>query len=107
MKRLASIIFIFSFALGTLIYFSRIRDFTQYKLDPKSDRVYSYQLNINLANQKEFVNLPGIGPSLAAEIINYREKRGGFKSVEDLLRVKGIGKKKFLAIKPYLTLEIY
>jgi competence protein ComEA len=50
-----------------------------------------YPLNLNLATQKELENLPGIGPTKARDIINYREKHNYFKSVDELLNVPGIG----------------
>ena len=49
------------------------------------------RLDLNLATAFEFEQLPGIGPSLAAAIIRYREENGPFRSVEDLLNVPGIG----------------
>lgn len=48
-------------------------------------------VSINEAGIDELTSLPGIGPSLASRIINYREDNGGFKCVEDIKRVKGIG----------------
>jgi competence protein ComEA len=48
-------------------------------------------LDLNLASAVELEQLPGIGPSLAAAIISYREQSGPFRSVEDLLNVPGIG----------------
>ncbi len=64
----------------------------------------SGKLNINLASAKELESLPGIGPSLASRIVDYREKNGSFKSVEDLKKVKGIGEKKFNEIKELITI---
>ncbi|MEN2983477.1 MAG: ComEA family DNA-binding protein [Dictyoglomaceae bacterium] len=57
------------------------------------------KININFASEKELENLPGIGPSLAKKIVEYREQNGPFKSLEDLERVRGIGKKKIEQIK--------
>ena len=56
-------------------------------------------MNINTANQSELDRLPGIGPSLAERIIEYREENGNFKNIEDLQNVKGIGDAKFADIK--------
>ncbi len=54
---------------------------------------YSAQaaVNINTANQTELESLPGIGPVKAKAILEYRKKNGGFKSVDELTRVDGIG----------------
>ena len=54
---------------------------------------YSAQaaININTANQTELESLPGIGPVKAKAILEYRKKNGGFKSVDELTRVDGIG----------------
>ena len=60
-------------------------------------------MNINEAMQTELEQLPGIGPSLATRIIEYREQNGNFNNVEDLQNVKGIGDAKFNDIKDKVT----
>ena len=60
---------------------------------------------LNLASAKELELLPGIGPSLAARILEHRQTHGPFKSLEELLAVKGIGPKTLEKIRPYLRLE--
>ncbi len=62
-------------------------------------------INLNQATLKELESLPGIGPVTAKKILELRERKGGFKSVDELLEVPGIGPKKLEALKPYLTLE--
>jgi competence protein ComEA len=106
MKNFSITIAVFFILLSLAIYFTKSYQYEQYALKPKSDRVYKYQVNINLADYRAFDNLPGIGPKLANEIVNDRETRGRFNSVEDIKRVKGIGDKKFVQIKEYLTLEV-
>ncbi|ODN31104.1 ComEA family DNA-binding protein [Fervidobacterium thailandense] len=60
----------------------------------------SQLLNINTATVSELEKLPGIGPTKAAEIIRYRTENGPFKSVDELLNVKGIGPKTLEKIRP-------
>ena len=57
------------------------------------------KVNINTANQTELETLPGIGPSTAQKIIDYRSKIGKFDSIEDIQNVNGIGDAKFENIK--------
>lgn len=61
------------------------------------------QVNLNTASAAELEKLPGVGPSLATRILDYRTKNGGFKKIEDLMNVKGIGEKSFLKLKPQIT----
>ena len=61
------------------------------------------KVNINTATQDELDSLPGIGPSLAERIINYREENGNFKSTDELQNVKGIGDAKYADIKDRIT----
>ena len=60
-------------------------------------------VNINTATLDQLDSLPGIGPALAQRIIDYREKHGAFRSIQDLLNVSGIGDKKFADIKSRVT----
>jgi competence protein ComEA len=60
-------------------------------------------VNINTAPAADIERLPGIGAKTAARIVEYREKNGPFKKVEDLMNVRGIGEKNFLKLKPQLT----
>ena len=62
------------------------------------------KVNINTANLNELDSLPGIGPSLAKRINEYREENGNFKSIEELQNVKGIGDAKYSDIKDNVTL---
>lgn len=60
-------------------------------------------LNLNAASLAELEKLPGVGPATAARIVEYRQKSGPFRRIEDLMNVRGIGEKTFLRLKPLIT----
>jgi competence protein ComEA len=60
-------------------------------------------INLNTATMAQLEGLPGIGKATAERILEYRQKSGGFKKVEDLMNVRGIGEKSFLTLKPLVT----
>ena len=61
------------------------------------------KVNINSATASDFENLPGIGPVLAQKIVDYRNQHGPFRSIQDLMKVSGIGQKKFDSLSAYVT----
>jgi competence ComEA-like helix-hairpin-helix protein len=60
-------------------------------------------VNINAATSEELQQVPGIGPMTAEKILQMRKSYGAFKSVDDLLAIKGIGKKRLDKMRKYLT----
>jgi competence protein ComEA len=72
---------------------------------PAAKASASGPLNLNTATVAQLETLPGIGKSTAARILEYREKSGGFKKIEDLMNVRGIGEKNFLKLKPLVTVS--
>ena len=61
------------------------------------------KININTASAANLQQLPRIGPKVAQRIIDFREKHGKFKRVEELMKVKGIGEKTFMNLKDLIT----
>jgi competence protein ComEA len=62
-------------------------------------------INLNTATAKELETLPGIGPTLAKRIVAFREKRQGFKRVEELLAIPGISERKWKAIRDQVEVK--
>jgi competence protein ComEA len=60
-------------------------------------------VNLNTATAGDLEGLPGIGAKTAARILEYRQKNGPFKKIEELMNVRGVGEKNFLKLKPQLT----
>jgi competence protein ComEA len=60
-------------------------------------------IDLNSASVSDLESLPGVGRRTAERIIEYRQKNGSFKKIEELMNVKGIGEKSFLKLKPLVT----
>lgn len=113
-KRYYVLIFIVALVLGMVV-----RDFENHSFKiikkskayaPISETVVIPQteaamININTADIYELERLDGIGASLAERIIEYRTKNGNFEMIEDIMKVQGIGTKKFEEIKSYITVK--
>ena len=71
---------------------------------PKAVATVAAPINLNTATAEQLATIPGVGPRMAERIIDYRQKSGSFKKVEDLMNVSGVGEKSFLKMKPLITL---
>jgi competence ComEA-like helix-hairpin-helix protein len=60
-------------------------------------------VNINTANSEQLQTVPGIGPATAGKILQMRKSYGAFKSVDDLLAIRGLGPKRLEKMRKYLT----
>ena len=60
------------------------------------------RIELNLADEKQLQELPGIGPALSTAIVLWREEHGGFRSVEELQNVPGIGEKTLAGLRDYV-----
>lgn len=70
-----------------------------------SNTLKDNKININKATQTELETIPGIGPSTALKILEYREKNGKFKNIEDIKNISGIGDSKYEKMKNYITIK--
>ncbi|HEY3092519.1 MAG TPA: helix-hairpin-helix domain-containing protein [Vicinamibacterales bacterium] len=70
---------------------------------PKPTATAAAPVNLNTATAEQLATIPGVGPKMAERIIDYRQKSGGFKKIEDLMNVSGVGEKSFLKMKPLIT----
>lgn len=100
---ITGVIFIF-LMIGACVFFA-IRDNKETPSYSVSDiqNMDIEAININTADSQTLQLLPGIGEETANKIIQYREENGGFKSVEELTKVKGISEQAFQLLKVYIT----
>lgn len=84
-----------------------LKDSLEYSADRQlsSSLAPGTKININKAYTTDLVALPGVGEVTAERIISYRESNGGFKSIAEIMNVKGIGTKKFEKMKDYITVK--
>ena len=72
---------------------------------PKSSVSEAHPVDINTADASALESVPGIGKSLSQRILAFREKNGPFQSVDDLLKVQGVGEKSIQKLRPFLTVS--
>jgi competence protein ComEA len=93
---------------GALIALAMITPATvnaQEKAPKNAPATANAPLNLNTATVTQLEALPGVGLKVAERIVEYRQKNGGFKKVEDLMNVRGVGEKSFVKLKPMLTVS--
>ena len=61
-------------------------------------------IDVNQASAAQLESLPGVGEVTAERIIEYRKENGGFKKIEELMNVRGIGERSFLRLRPLVTI---
>jgi competence protein ComEA len=75
------------------------------RMEARKLLVFSIPLDLNRVTVEDLCLIPGIGESLAHEVVTYRERRRGFRSVDELKNVKGIGEKKYKDLKENFTIK--
>jgi competence protein ComEA len=75
------------------------------RMEARKLLAFSIALDLNRVSVEDLCLIPGIGESLAREIVTYRVRRRGFGSVEELINVKGIEEKKYRSLKTYFTVR--
>jgi len=94
------------FVIGTLLrHFFERRPEAARKVHILQGGQLHATVDINKAGYEELVKLPHIGPATAKRILEYRKNRGPFRTIEELLLVKGIGSVKLEEIRKYLTIS--
>jgi len=73
------------------------------RMEARKLLAFAVPLDLNRVSVDDLCLIPGIGESLAREIVSYRERRKGFRSVEELKNVKGIEEKKYRSLKAFFT----
>lgn len=63
------------------------------------------RIDVNRATADELTLIPGVGPKLAARIVEERNRRGGFERLEDLRAVHGLGPKVWLRVEPFVRVD--
>ena len=73
--------------------------------NPPASPVAAPGVSINRATREELEKLPGVGPALAARIVEHRERFGPFRRVEHLMTVRGFSERRFMELRPHINAE--
>jgi len=99
-----TLIFLFVFGLAVTANAARFGKFVHHgSKKATAVKIADHSVNLNQADVQKIAAVKGLGPKKAAAIIAYRKTNGKFKSIDDLTKVKGIGDKRLVKIKQYLT----
>jgi competence protein ComEA len=98
MKKLIIVLAVVLFALPTFTFASS-------SATTDTDTVASAPVNVNLATVKQLTNLPGVGKVTAERIVVFREANGPFATLDDLLKVNGLGKKTLAKIRDQISVN--
>lgn len=90
-------------ALAALLTGQPFAQDVQPKADTRAAKPAGAPVNLNTATASDLEGLPGVGAKTAARIIEYRQKKGPFKKIEELMNVQGIGEKSFLKLRSQIT----
>jgi len=90
----------FALVIGALLLYGHSAAVKRETFEPKQ---YQFRIDLNTATPGELQTLPGIGPVLAEGIIQYRDQHAPIHDFDEILNVRGIGTKKYGAIKDYFT----
>ncbi len=88
-----------------VIYVPAIGEKTNSILTPLQEDESETKVNLNEGSEDDLMKIPGIGPSKARSIIEYREKEGPFKSIEEIKNVSGIGEKTYEQLKGSISIN--
>lgn len=101
MQKLTRICLLFTLLLGSISYYA-VAEPAKSKM--KQSQMQMTKINLNTASVDQLITLPGVGKKKAEAIIEYRSKNGKFKTLDDLINVKGVGNKMLSKFKTQLTL---
>ena len=90
------------FVLAVLVAAQPLAQSVQPKKDTAAAKA-AVVVNLNTATATDLQELPGIGARTAVRIVDYRQKHGPFKKIEELMNVQGIGEKSFLKLRSQIT----
>jgi len=95
----------FNYSVSDSIFTARSQLMANDTVGKNNGMVTGKKINLNSASKTELMSLPGIGEAMADRIIMHRDKKGKFKTINELRTIKGIGENKFKKLKPYIEVQ--